>query len=359
MRGGAGEQGACRRRGLGQPPRRVRVLLEGNLVRLRCSDRPAYRVHPVVYRTRQVEVQVDRVPDRAHFLLLHAAVVPGEQHAPLCEGNEHRVVHLELDGELDRPASVIVSNGLDVGLQGAQNGRVLVRFEPGGPEVRREAHLKHIGLFLRRTEGLCVRAAKGDARRVERVPHGGIGIAGPERLDVEAGNPCKVRERRHVHDGHAGDGGAGHRVQELAHPRRAVLGLLHREGDQIELRRVRFPGGGARQASREPARIDLHELVPPLHRHPYSLAFPVDELGFLGQADKGRGMARGAELDAEQRPVGGAHDHDVVHFLAPCGLRRVTRARRSDQSKVPLLSTDRAGAGPRFAGALRRPPPTR
>ena len=26
-------------------------------------------------------------------------------------------------------------------------------------------------------------------------------------------------------------------------------------------------------------------------------------------------MPRGAELDAEQRPVGGAHDHDVVHAL--------------------------------------------
>ena len=132
--------------------------------------------------------------------------------------------------------------------------------------------------------------------------------------------------------GHAWDGGTGHRVQELANPWRAVLRLLHREGNQIELRGVRFPGGGARQAPRQPTRIDLHEIVPPLHRHPYSLAFPVDELGFLGQADKGRGMACGAEFDAEQRAVGGAHDHDVVHFL----LRAVSGGPHEPASRISL-----------------------
>ena len=256
---------------------------------------------------------MDRVPDRPHVLLLHAAVVAGEQHAPLRERHEHRVVHPQLDGQLHRAASVIVANGFDVGLQIAQNGGRLVRFEAGGPEVRRETDLEHVGLFLRGAEGLRVRTAKGDVGGIERVPHGGIGVAGAERLDVETGDPREVRERRHVHDRHAGDPGPGHRVEELAHPRRAVLGFLHREGDEVEIRGVRFPGGGARQAARELAGIDLHEVVPTLHRHPYPLPFPVDELGFVGEADEGRGMARRAELDAEQRPVRGAHDHDVVH----------------------------------------------
>ena len=44
------------------------------------------------------------------------------------------MVHLELDGQIDRPVAVIVSNGLDVGLQGAQDGGVFVRFESGPTE---------------------------------------------------------------------------------------------------------------------------------------------------------------------------------------------------------------------------------
>jgi hypothetical protein len=67
------------------------------------------------------EIGVHGFLDGAHPALCDAAVVAGHQHRPLREGHKDRVVHLELDGQLDLSRAGVEAGGLDVGLEPAQD----------------------------------------------------------------------------------------------------------------------------------------------------------------------------------------------------------------------------------------------
>ena len=135
-------------------------------------------LHPVVDLARLLEVAVHRLADRADLAVLHAAIVAGQEHAPLGERYEHRVVDLELDRQLHaarsarprcRPAA---SRSIAV---------CCVRGKARDLEVGRQAHLQHVHLLVRRPERLRVRAAQRHQRGVEAVPHRGIGVAAAQR----------------------------------------------------------------------------------------------------------------------------------------------------------------------------------
>ena len=57
-----------------------------------------------------------RILDRAHPVARHAAVVARDQHRPLGERHEYRIVHFQLDRQLDLFRAGIEPRRLDAGL---------------------------------------------------------------------------------------------------------------------------------------------------------------------------------------------------------------------------------------------------
>jgi hypothetical protein len=56
---------------------------------------------PIVDLARLGDVTVHRLADRDHVVRPHAAVVACDQHRPLGQRHEHRIVHLELYRDLE------------------------------------------------------------------------------------------------------------------------------------------------------------------------------------------------------------------------------------------------------------------
>ena len=156
---------------------------------------------------------MDCVLDRADAVFLDAAIVAGEQHRPFRQRHEHRIVHLQLDRQFD----AFKARGFYVGLQLSQDRGVCVGFEARRLEVGRQPDLQDVDLFFRRAERLGIGAAQRHELRVEAVPDGGIRVALPYFLQRHAGDARQVGQRRDVHDGHAGQFGFGHRLQQFAH----------------------------------------------------------------------------------------------------------------------------------------------
>ena len=98
-------------------------------------------------------MDVDRAVSR------DATVVAGQQHRPFGERDEDRLVHLELDRQVDRAVSRIVADRFDLRLHLAQYRGGGVSGEAGRLEVGRQGDLQHVDLFARRTDRLRVRAA--------------------------------------------------------------------------------------------------------------------------------------------------------------------------------------------------------
>ena len=194
--------------------RRVGVFLERHQVFLHRAQGDAQLDGPVEHRARRLDVGMHGILDGAHAIFLHAAIIACEQHGPLCQRHKDRVVHFELDGQLYLAGTSVEAGRFDVRLQTPQDRGMCLRIEARGLEVGRQPHLKHVDLFVGRPERLRVGAAKRHELRVEGIPDACVGVAAPTRRDVDARNTCEVRQRRHVHDRHAGNPGIGHRIAQ-------------------------------------------------------------------------------------------------------------------------------------------------
>ena len=86
--------GSQRRSGCGISFERHEILVPG-------AKRATESEHPVVYGPRRIEIGVDGRRDGAHAVRGNATIVPGYQHRPLRQWQEDRVVHLELDRQID------------------------------------------------------------------------------------------------------------------------------------------------------------------------------------------------------------------------------------------------------------------
>jgi hypothetical protein len=96
------------------------------------------------------------------------------------------------------------------------------------------------------------------------------------------------------------------RREQLAHARRAVLRLLHREHDEVVAVGAKVGRDRRRQLARQVARVDLDELVASLERDPDPRAVRVERLDLGGQAGERDRVPGRDQLDGEQRPVGRA-----------------------------------------------------
>ena len=196
------------------------------------------------------------------------------------------VVHLELHRQFDLAIAGIETDRLDVVLQLPQEGGVLVGIEAGNLEIGRQRNLQHVDLFVRRPDRLRVRTAQRQERGIETVPYGRIGIGRFQRVGIEVRNPLHVRQRRHVHDRHAGHLGLGHRVQQLAHPGGAVLRLLHGKSHEIIVRRIDVARTRSRHLAGQLARVDLDRVFPALDRHTHTKPLGVDQIRLRWKADQ-------------------------------------------------------------------------
>jgi len=85
---GAGGKRACRRRWRGQRRGGAGVLVERHEILVLGAESLAHLRRPFVHGARGRGILVDRGRDRAHSVLLNAAVVSGEQHRPFRKGHE-------------------------------------------------------------------------------------------------------------------------------------------------------------------------------------------------------------------------------------------------------------------------------
>ena len=210
-------------------------------------------------------------------------------------------------------------------------------------EIGRQRDLQHIDLLARRADRLRVGAAQRQAARLEIVPHRGVGERRLQPVGVETGDALQIGQRRHVHDRHARHPARRDRVEQFAHARRAVLRLLHRQRDEVEIGRLDVAGTGGAQAARQHFRPQLDRLLAAAHRQPDDRALAVERLDFGRKADHRDLMVAEQQLGGEQRPVGRPHDQHIVsgHGVSPgeaAGRKRVGElagCRRSGQASSP------------------------
>ena len=181
-------------------------------------------------RARHREVAVHRFLDGDRAVRSDAAVIAGQQHRPFRQRHENRVVHLELDRQIDRRR---------------RRGRSgPPRYPPasgaGSRCARRRSKRAALKLVGRVTCSTLIFSSGGrnacgsglhrvSKPGIEIVPHAGVGVAGLQRVGGEAGDALQIGQRRHVHDRHARHPRLRHRVEQFAHAGRAVLRLLHRQ----------------------------------------------------------------------------------------------------------------------------------
>src|SRR5262249_12370224 len=106
----AGKQRPRRRGWPYQRLRSVCIFLERYQIVARGAELDAEIAHPVVDCARGCEIAVHGVLDRARRILLHAAIIAGQQHRPFGERHENRIMHLELHGELNLVAVDFVAD---------------------------------------------------------------------------------------------------------------------------------------------------------------------------------------------------------------------------------------------------------
>ena len=178
--------------------------------------------------------------------------------AHLASGTKIELVHLELHRQIDRRVAGIEADRLDLALELPHDVGGRLGIETRRLEVGRQRHRQHVDLVVRHADRLRVRAAQRQAAGIEVRPHAGVGEAVVQRVGVQAGDALQIRQRRHVHDRHAGLPRLRHRVEQFAHAGRAVLRLLHRQRNEIVVGRVDAgrTGGGhlARQLARSRSR---------------------------------------------------------------------------------------------------------
>src|SRR5579864_6978021 len=93
-----GTRGECARGGRrpGQPERGIRILFERHEIAVGGAERLANLPDPRIDGARRVDVAVHGIAGGLHRVALHAAIISGQQHAPLGKRYEHRIVHPEL-----------------------------------------------------------------------------------------------------------------------------------------------------------------------------------------------------------------------------------------------------------------------
>ena len=294
--------------------------------------------HKIVDRARLFDIGMHGLLRGAHAILGDAAIVAGEQHRPFGEWYPDRVIGLELDRQFYLAFRRVKTGGIDILFEVADDLGVLVFLEPCAFEVGRQSDQQFVGLAVRWANRLRIRAVERDLFRIDGIPDTRIGVGRLQRLVVETGDALDVRQRRHVHNRHAGHARFTDRVQQFANAGRAVLRLLHTQADQIILLRIDAGRRTCGHLAWKLSRFQQHRVFATAHRKLNLEALGIDEVGLSRKADEMNGMTAEQKLRGQQRAVGRAHQKNVVgRHYAPPGKRVAGRCRHRIGDASPSI----------------------
>ena len=171
--------------------------------------------------------------DGLHGIGQHAAVVAGQEHAPLGQRHKQRVMQLEFHRQVEVYPVHPKPGSSNVCLQAGQDGVVGRVSEGCDLEIGGQTDLQHIGRLFGWSKCLWVGAAKRHQPGLEGVPQRWVEVGGPAQRGVNAWDTCQIGQGWHVHDGHAGHFGSRDGLHQVPHLGIAVLWLLHCQTHQV------------------------------------------------------------------------------------------------------------------------------
>src|SRR5262245_57323761 len=167
-----------RRRGFAETLRGLRVLFKRHQIFVLRAEPVTQLRNPFIDRARLRRIAVHGLFDWNHLLAPDAAVIARDEHRPLRQRHEHRLVHLELHSDFERTIARVVASRLDVAFEIAQDGRFTFAVEARSLEVGRQSDLENVLRLVRWSKRLGVRARERDLRRIEVLPDARVCIAG-------------------------------------------------------------------------------------------------------------------------------------------------------------------------------------
>src|SRR5262245_48234874 len=179
MLGPAEERSRCRRR-FAKTFGRLCVLFKRHQILVVRAKPMTQLRNPFVDRARLRRIAVHRLFDGNHFLAPDAAVIARDEHRPLRQRHEDRLVHLQLHRDFEETIASVIASRADVALEVAKDGGLTFAFEARRLEVGGQSDLQNVLRLIRWPKRLGVRARKGDLRWIEVLPHAWVCIAGLE-----------------------------------------------------------------------------------------------------------------------------------------------------------------------------------
>ena len=153
------------------------VFLERHQIVGRGAQLDAQVAHPVVDRPRSLEVGMHGFLDGDGAVFGHAAVIAGQQHRPLGERHEDRIVHLQLHRQFDLAIAGIEADRLDVVAAAAAGWRCACR-NRSAPTLKLVGSVTCSTLIF--SSGGRIACGSGlhsvSNAGIEIVPHAGIGV---------------------------------------------------------------------------------------------------------------------------------------------------------------------------------------
>src|SRR5262249_26286305 len=142
-----------------QALRSGRVFLERHEVVPVGAELDAEVDHEVVDGARRLKVAMYRILYVDRAISGDGAILAGQQHRPFRKWHEDGIVPLELQRQFDLAVPGVEPHRLDVILQPAKNGSVLIGIETRDLEVGGQRDLQYVDLFIRRADRLWIGAA--------------------------------------------------------------------------------------------------------------------------------------------------------------------------------------------------------
>src|SRR6516165_338351 len=105
-------------------------------------------------------------------------------------------------------------------------------------EIGRQVDGEHIGRFVRWTRRLWIRRAQGYEGWIQAIPYARLRVSGFGGDRIDSGNALEIRQRWHVHKRKTRHPRVSDHVQKRTHRVVQVLWLLHRQYDEVVVRRI-------------------------------------------------------------------------------------------------------------------------
>ena len=158
----------------------------------------------------------------------------------MASGTNSEFEHLEFY----RNVHAIERHRLDIGFQLPKQPVMRLVGEGRSLEVCRQADMKDVWSFFRRTKRLRIGRAERHQAGFESLPDLGVGVGLFQLHSRQCRDSLQIRQWRHVHDRQARQLRLGNPDHQNPERVVGVLRLLHRKADQVVTRQVDVSGRG-------------------------------------------------------------------------------------------------------------------